>query len=341
MKEAEEAGAAKERWIGALVLARCAGTAAPSFDQGDVIVAQEYGRLAAVALSHARTVGALRSASRQQVEWLTGLIHDLKTPLTVIHLHAQFLNRYVKRSYARDPDHEGDHSDHTDDTGGDNPAATACAGEEHPIDRVADTQACDRLRDRLAHLEFTVAHMVASLDDLLDVARADAGRPLVLQRQPTNLVTLVQAVVSTHQLLTSRHRIRYLHTDDQLGGYWDARRLERVVDNLLSNAVKYSPAGGEIVVETSREYAGCRGALAVLRVRDEGIGIPEADLETIFEPFRRGRNVAERIPGTGIGLATARQIVAHHGGTIAVASEPGAGTTFTIRLPLAAATARP
>jgi signal transduction histidine kinase len=75
---------------------------------------------------------------------------------------------------------------------------------------------------------------------------------------------------------------------------------------------------------------------AVLTVRDQGVGIPAADLPRVFERFARARNVVGRIGGSGIGLAAVKQIVEEHGGAIAVESEEGAGSTFTIRLPLAA-----
>src|SRR5262249_37818647 len=75
------------------------------------------------------------------------------------------------------------------------------------------------------------------------------------------------------------------------------------------------------------------GTVAEIRVSDPGVGIPEADLPRIFERFQRGSNV-ERIPGTGIGLAGARQIVEQHGGTISVESDEGSGSTFTVHLPI-------
>jgi signal transduction histidine kinase len=73
----------------------------------------------------------------------------------------------------------------------------------------------------------------------------------------------------------------------------------------------------------------------VVRVSDQGLGVPAADLPHLFEPFYRGTNVAGTIEGTGIGLPVARRIVVEHGGTIEVESEEGVGSTFTIRLPLA------
>jgi signal transduction histidine kinase len=112
-------------------------------------------------------------------------------------------------------------------------------------------------------------------------------------------------------------------------------RLARVLSNLLTNAVRYSPDGGDVTVFVSRHGdAGEPGSYAALRVQDNGLGIPSADLPHIFERYYRARNVVGRMPGSGIGLAGARQIVEAHGGTLTVKSEEGAGTQVTLRLPL-------
>src|SRR5205085_140437 len=124
------------------------------------------------------------------------------------------------------------------------------------------------------------------------------------------------------------HSIHVEATVSALVGLWDGARLERVLLNLFANAVKYSPDGGAISLTVSRE-----DHWAVVTVRDQGLGIPAADLPHIFERFHRAGNVG-RISGTGIGLAEARQIVEQHGGTVTVASQEGCGTTFTLRLPL-------
>ena len=115
----------------------------------------------------------------------------------------------------------------------------------------------------------------------------------------------------------------------KLVGEWDVARLERVLGNLLSNAIKYSPNGGEIAVSVRAE-----AGQAVLTVQDRGIGIPPADQPRVFERFERARNAVGRIGGSGIGLATSKQIIEQHGGTIAVESREGQGSTFTVRLPL-------
>ena len=132
-----------------------------------------------------------------------------------------------------------------------------------------------------------------------------------------------------------RHSIRVEVAEDLLAEV-DPTRIARAVANLLGNAIKYSPAGGEIAVTLTREDDS-----AVLAVRDQGIGIPAADLPRIFERFHRGSNVAGQIAGAGIGLAGARQIVEQHGGAITVESREGAGSTFTVRLPLEPPGVRP
>jgi len=127
----------------------------------------------------------------------------------------------------------------------------------------------------------------------------------------------------------TRHTIVLESLSDEIIGEWDVVRVERAIANLLVNAVKYSPSGGQITLRAWRD-----GDLACFAVSDEGMGIPERDVPHIFERFHRGRNVIGSIGGTGIGLSAARQIVEQHGGTIAVDSREGVGSTFTVRLPL-------
>ena len=110
----------------------------------------------------------------------------------------------------------------------------------------------------------------------------------------------------------------------------DAESIGRVVTNLVDNAVKYSPEGGAITVRVATE-----GDEAIIAVADEGIGISECDRPSIFEPFRQADMSSTReFEGIGLGLYIVREIVMAHGGRIEVVSEPGVGSTFTVRLPL-------
>jgi len=186
-------------------------------------------------------------------------------------------------------------------------------------------------KERLAtcgeHILSASRRMAVLLDAFLDVSRLEAGKPLALNKQSCDLVPLVRQVVSECQQTTARHRIA-LEIPAELRAQADGARLQRVVGNLLGNAIKYTPDGGEISVKLEAHDTD-----VVLTVSDRGIGIPSQDQQRVFERFQRGSNVEGRIPGTGIGLAGARQIVEQHGGTISVKSQIGKGATFTVRFP--------
>lgn len=186
----------------------------------------------------------------------------------------------------------------------------------------------EMLATDLDRINSSANRMMALITDLLDVANIQIGRPLKLDRQPMDLVALAREVAAEHRPENDHHTIEVQSAADSLVGVWDATRIDRLLSNLLSNALKYSPAGGTITIGIGQD-----GDQAVLTVHDAGIGIPAEDLPTIFERFRRGRNVTGKIPGTGIGLAAVYEIVSQHGGTVDVDSREGEGTTFTARLP--------
>jgi signal transduction histidine kinase len=199
--------------------------------------------------------------------------------------------------------------------------------------RLVGRPALDRKRlvEVQAALEHQVSRMEGLVIDLLDIARIQRGE-LELRLGPVDLVELARQVVDRFEHAperTPRHRL-VLEAAGAVRGHWDADRLDQVLTNLVSNALKYSPDGGEVRVRAER----CDGQ-AVVTVRDEGLGIAVDEQAGLFQPFARG-SAARGIRGTGLGLYIAAQIIARHGGTITVASEPGAGATFTVRLPLAA-----
>lgn len=157
------------------------------------------------------------------------------------------------------------------------------------------------------------------VDELLDIGRLAAGR-LVLDRRLLDLAALVREVVRSR--LETEIRVA---ADNPVVGRWDPLRLRQVLVNLLSNAVKY---GGGKPVDV--EVSGPDG-LALLRVRDRGIGISPEFLHRVFLPFER--DVHAGGDGLGLGLYIARSIVEAHGGSIAVESRRDAGSIFTVRLP--------
>lgn len=188
------------------------------------------------------------------------------------------------------------------------------------------------LIEGLVRIDKATARMTSLVNEMLDVACLQAGRDLELEMQSTDLVALVAQVVADARQASPRRTIR-LQTDvHTLVGAWDAARVERAVANLLSNAIKYSGDDRPVMVRIHEEYAGDQRC-AVLEVEDRGMGIPEDDLPHLFEWFRRGKNVAGVVPGTGVGLASTKQIIQQHRGSIAVVSRQGVGSRFEVRLP--------
>jgi signal transduction histidine kinase len=211
-----------------------------------------------------------------------------------------------------------------------NPLATI-NGQAQLLRRLAASGNLERVAQGTARIEATVERMSRMIDGLLDVTRLEIGGHLELRRSQVDLADLARRVAAEHQERAPKHRIQ-VGGETSLIGEWDLGRLERVLDNLIGNAVKYSPDGGVVTVVCVSE-TGEADASAILSVRDQGVGIPAADMDRIFERFRRGRNVGG-ISGTGIGLATIRDVVVQHGGTITVDSQERRGSTFSIRLPL-------
>ena len=200
------------------------------------------------------------------------------------------------------------------------------------VEQVA-APARDRFARSLHTIEAATQRMTRLVDELLDSAQVQAGRPLTLSLELTDVVSLVRRVLEEHQQATDRHTLVLSAHDDPLMALVDPQRLQRVLTNLVGNAVKYSPEGGAIAVSVARAV-GPDGEWLSISVADNGIGIPAADLPHMFEQYYRASNVAEAIPGTGIGLADVRHVAERHGGTVTLESGEGQGTTVTLRLPL-------
>ncbi len=184
----------------------------------------------------------------------------------------------------------------------------------------------------LDHVEHSTGRMTDLINELLDVAKLQSGQTLSLNRREMDLVALARDVADAAARHAPRHSIEVIADEPKLVGSWDPARIERALTNLVSNAVKYSPGGGKIVLTAHRETDG-HAEWAVLSVRDRGVGIPVSDLPRLFTRFHRGAN-ATYVEGTGIGLEATRRMIELHDGTIGVESTEGAGTTFTVRLPI-------
>lgn len=164
---------------------------------------------------------------------------------------------------------------------------------------------------------------------LLDVSRIQSGR-FSIEVCPLDLSVLVRQVVEESRLTLTEHSLQLEEYPEPLPIDGDPVRLEQVFQNLLSNAVKYSPGGGQITVRVWRDES-----RACVAVTDTGIGIPVVAHEQLFNRFYRAENAETyKISGMGIGLFVVKEIVELHGGSIWVSSTEGAGSTFTVCLPL-------
>ena len=194
-------------------------------------------------------------------------------------------------------------------------------------DRAPDPE---RLARGLEVILRSVRREARLVDDLVDASHMVSGQ-LLTERRPVDLGPIVEAAVREARPLAREKRVE-LETSIAPGATLtgDARRLRQAARNLLSNALKFTPLGGRVSVEVTREP----GAL-VLRVRDNGKGIPAGELPHVFEPFHPGDRLMTRTEGgLGLGLSIVRYIVEAHGGAVrAESAGPGHGATFVVRLP--------
>ena len=186
-----------------------------------------------------------------------------------------------------------------------------------------------------------LGHLIHLVNDLLDVARITRGK-IELKREASDVATLAAMAIETSMaaLNAGGHTLAIEVAPEALPLDVDVTRIVQVLSNLLNNAAKYTPAGGRIVLRAVRD---CDDAL--LTVGDNGVGILQEDIGTLFDMFTQvGRNLDRSQGGLGIGLSLVRRLVELHGGSVSAASAGrDQGSTFTVRLPLhlgnAAATA--
>jgi PAS domain S-box-containing protein len=193
----------------------------------------------------------------------------------------------------------------------------------------------DADRARLRHIEDAGWHLLALINDVLDLSRIEAGA-MRTSSEPVELGALVAEALSMVQAQAAGRRLVLQAPSTPSGGMWvlaDRVRLKQVLANLLSNAVKYNRDGGEVAVTID----GSADGRCTLSVRDSGRGMTPEQLAQLFQPFTRFVSADEVVEGTGIGLVITRRLVELMGGGIAVESTPGVGSVFRVDLPSAAA----
>jgi signal transduction histidine kinase len=190
----------------------------------------------------------------------------------------------------------------------------------------------DRQRETLGRVRMSGRHLLSLLDNVMDMARLNAGAVRTIA-EPVRLADVAREAV--HMLLPAAHaklQTLRLGTLADVVVTADQARVRQVLVNLLGNAVKFTPEDGSVTVTTS-EYLAPGRLWGEIRVTDTGPGIADAEKAAIFEPYYRSEGTAE-MPGVGLGLAISHALIQQMGGEMDIESKLGAGSSFIVRLPL-------
>jgi PAS domain S-box-containing protein len=188
-----------------------------------------------------------------------------------------------------------------------------------------------RLQGMFASIHSAGQRMLALVNNLLDLSRLES--PVgEIQRQPQDIAPSLRAVVDELQGLAKARRLRLVLPAAAAPALWvsaDAFRLQQVLRNVLANAIRFAPEGSSIVIE----WRAAPGGEHLISVRDHGPGIPNAELDSIFEAFVQSSRTKDGSGGTGLGLAICRKIMDGHNGRISASNHPDGGAVFEITLP--------
>ncbi|WGV26732.1 scytonemin biosynthesis sensor histidine kinase [Halotia branconii] len=183
------------------------------------------------------------------------------------------------------------------------------------------------IRPLLDNIQTASEHISQMVDDILFFSKAESAK-INFEPKPLELVQFCNDLVAQMQMTSSQCQINFVSPAYSLTACMDKKLLESILKNLLDNAIKYSLSNCTIDFQLW-----CESEQVIFQIKDQGIGIPVADQEYLFEPFYRGSNI-DHIPGTGLGLSILKTLVDLHQGQITVESEVNVGSTFTVLLPL-------
>ncbi|MCV0396318.1 MAG: HAMP domain-containing histidine kinase [Rhizobiaceae bacterium] len=199
------------------------------------------------------------------------------------------------------------------------------------LSRRGERVTATEIAERVGRVRTATRRLARLVERTLDAARLDTGQ-IEVHLQSFDLVGLVRGICERHREHTPGRRINFVAAgrsgSAEICTRCDPVMIEHIVDNLISNAVKYSPPDKPVEVRVE-----AHDGAALCSVRDEGVGIPAREMPRLFERFFRA-STASGVPGTGIGLNLARNLARMQGGDIDVETCEGAGSTFTLRLPL-------
>ncbi|MGI8502501.1 MAG: ATP-binding protein [Hassallia sp.] len=207
-----------------------------------------------------------------------------------------------------------------------NPLHTISAFAQILLHRSSDKLTEEKKHDFYVKIKAYVKKITDILDDILLLSKGELGKQKI-NPAAINLTDFCIQIIEETQLI-NKNIINFFGQDKYITACIDEKLLRHIITNLLTNAIKYSPQDSPIDLELiSNEEE------VIFHIKDKGIGITPEDQQHLFESFYRASNVGS-IPGTGLGLAIAKQCVDLHNGKIAVKSEVGVGTTFTVTLPI-------
>ncbi|MBD2725978.1 response regulator [Nostoc sp. FACHB-892] len=181
----------------------------------------------------------------------------------------------------------------------------------------------------LGIIEQKARYMSKLVDNMLLVNQFELEKPKIKPILLDLLQFFSELIEQERETVGDRHELIFKITGNNQGFWGDRGLLQQIFTNLISNAIKYSPDGGTVEFHLIGKES-----QVIFYIKDQGIGIPMADQENLFQSFSRGSNV-DTIPGTGLGLAIAKACVDLHGGDITLSSQVGQGTTVTVSLPKA------
>ena len=250
-------------------------------------------------------------ANKAKTDFMGVLSHELRTPLTVILGHVRLARHFDRTPAARD-------------------LSTAIDADPQTRETLAPKLATTlgKLGDIMQTVERSGNHLLTLINEVLDFAKIDAGS-LSITMEPVQIDDIVSPTVDQLRPMIEDKGLE-LKVKSATGVMLaDGKRIQQILINLLSNATKFSDQG--TISLTCR----IRGEVVEFRVTDTGIGIPENELERVFEPFHQVDSTAtRRFGGTGLGLAISRDIATAHGGSLVATSIIGKGSSFLLTLPL-------
>ncbi|MCL5283202.1 MAG: ATP-binding protein [Armatimonadetes bacterium] len=187
-------------------------------------------------------------------------------------------------------------------------------------------------REFYSIIDQQVDRLSRMINDLLNVSRIERNAGLQLNWELINLRQIAETVVNTQRAMTEKHKLVIDFNPESIELKADHDKIEQMLMNLVNNAIKYSPDGGTVTITARLESDGA----VLVGVTDQGIGIPKEAQKKLFSRFYRVDNRDTRkVGGTGIGLFLVKHLVQAHHGRIWIESEPGMGSTFWFRIPLA------